>query len=69
MTPVIVTSTQKLTAEQRKAVEKVAADKLGSKDFDLQEVVDESIIAGVRLTIGSTVYDASVRAKLDALKN
>lgn len=66
---VIVTTAVKLTADQRKEVTKLATEKTGTKDFELVETIDPSIIGGIRLTLGSQQYDASVQSKFDALRN
>ncbi len=66
---VTVTTAVKLTADQRKEVQKVAEAKTGHKNFELVETIDPSIIGGVRLTLGSQQYDASVKNTLDALRN
>lgn len=58
--PVTVTTAVKLTADQRKSVEQVVAKKLGKSKFALTEQVDPSVIGGVRLTIESRQYDATV---------
>lgn len=69
MTHVTVISAVELTAAQKTAVKKTAAQKLGSSKFELIEKVDESILGGVMLQIGSRMYDASLRTQLNALRN
>jgi len=66
---VTVTTAVKLTADQRKEVLKVATAQSGSKDLELIEKVDPAIIGGIRLTIGSQQYDASVQNKLNELRS
>ena len=53
MHTVIVTTAQALSAEQRKEVMRLAAEKAGSKDVTLTEKVDETILGGVIMQIGS----------------
>ena len=69
MHTVIVTTAQALSAEQRKEVLRLAAEKAGSKDVTLSEKVDETILGGVIMQIGSRVYDASVRAQFTKLRS
>lgn len=42
--------------------------KITGKTVLLKETVDPSLLGGLRVVIGSTLYDASIRGKLDALK-
>lgn len=65
--PVTVTTAVKLTADQRKSVEHVVAQKLGKTKFELTEQVDPSVIGGVRLTIQSQQYDATVAHRFTRL--
>lgn len=70
MSKVIITTAVELSADQREAALKVAAAKAGVKPAEvvLQEVVDPAILGGVRLTVGSHQYDASLLGKLEHLK-
>lgn len=64
-----VRSAQKLTAAQKKAVEKFVKDNAeDAKTVELEEVVDASLVAGLRVRIGSIEHDMSVRGRLDALR-
>lgn len=69
MQTVTVTTAQALSADQRKEVLALATKKAGTKDLEIVEVVDESIIGGVVLQIGSRVYDASVQAQFNTLRS
>jgi F-type H+-transporting ATPase subunit delta len=63
-----VTSATVLTAGQRDAL--VAALKANvGKDVKLNTTVDESLIGGLIVKLGSTMIDTSVKAKLAALQN
>ena len=39
-----------------------------SEHFELDEKVDESLLGGVKIKKGNVIYDASVRAELNAMK-
>jgi F-type H+-transporting ATPase subunit delta len=63
-----VTSAAALSAEQAERLVKVLSDRIG-KAVKLKTAVDESLIGGLVVKLGSTMIDTSVRAKLDALQN
>lgn len=46
-----------------------AISKKMNKTVRLKEKVDPSLIAGLRVTVGGTTYDGSLRTKLDQVKN
>ncbi len=68
MNQVAVTSAIKLDADQRAAVKTLVEKKLGQSEFALQEIVDSSVLGGLRVQINSRVYDATVQGKLKALQ-
>ncbi len=63
-----ITSAGELTDKQTKDLAAVLKEKAG-KDVDMSITVDESLIGGMIVKMGSQMIDTSVRAKLDALKN
>ena len=63
-----VTSATALSAEQSKALAASLKAKVG-KDVKLQTTVDESLIGGLIVKLGSSMIDTSVKAKLAALQN
>lgn len=65
---IIVTTAVPLSSAQRESVMKTATQLAKQKDFELEEVVDPSVLGGVRLIVNSQVYDATVAGKLAALK-
>lgn len=69
MHTVTVTTAHALSAEQRKEVLALAAQKAGHKELEIIEVVDESILGGVVLQIGSRVYDASIKSQFNSLRS
>ena len=63
-----VTSATKLTAAQAKALAATLKAKVG-KDVILNTTVDETLIGGLIVKLGSTMIDTSIKAKLAALQN
>lgn len=63
-----VTSAVVLTAGQRDALVATLKANFG-KDVKLNTAVDESLIGGLIVKLGSTMIDTSVKAKLAALQN
>ena len=62
-----VTTAIKLTAAQAKGVKAALAQALG-KDPEITTRVDPSILGGLKVKVGSRLFDASLRSKLDSLK-
>ena len=63
-----VTSAKALTASQRDALVASLKANVG-KDVKLNATVDETLIGGLIVKLGSTMIDTSVKAKLAALQN
>jgi F-type H+-transporting ATPase subunit delta len=63
-----VTSATVLTAGQRDALVATLKANFG-KDIKLNTAVDESLIGGLIVKLGSSMIDTSVKAKLAALQN
>nr|WP_237685031.1 F0F1 ATP synthase subunit delta [Szabonella alba] len=63
-----VTSAVKLSAAQAKELAATLKARVG-KDVKLKTAVDESLIGGLVVKLGSTMIDTSVKAKLAALQN
>lgn len=62
-----VVSATKLTTAQEKELAKVLKAKLG-KDVTLRTTVDESLIGGLVVKVGSQMIDTSLKTKLSAMK-
>jgi F-type H+-transporting ATPase subunit delta len=62
-----VTSAQPLTDEQRQALQAELA-KVTGKQIRMEPKVDPALVGGVIARIGSTVYDGSVRGRLESLR-
>ena len=63
-----VTSAAALSADQTKKLAATLKARVG-KDVKLKVAVDESLIGGLVVKLGSTMIDTSVKAKLAALQN
>ncbi|QCO56379.1 F0F1 ATP synthase subunit delta [Pseudorhodobacter turbinis] len=63
-----VTSATKLSAAQAKDLAETLKARVG-KDVKLKTAIDESLIGGLIVKLGSTMIDTSVKAKLAALQN
>lgn len=63
-----VTSATKLSAAQAKTLAATLKASVG-KDVKLKTAVDESLIGGLIVKLGSTMIDTSIKSKLAALQN
>jgi len=63
-----VTSAKALTATQQKKLAETLAKKVG-KDVKIETHVDEAIIGGLVVKLGSQMIDSSIRSKLSSLQN
>jgi ATP synthase F1 delta subunit len=64
----IVTSPQPV-AKKYDAVLKRSLKKVTGRDIDIEYVVDPSLLGGVRIRIGSTMYDSSIKSQLGLLRD
>lgn len=62
-----VTAAQPLSDSQREQLS-AALERLTGKRIRMRAAVDDALIGGVMAKIGSTVYDGSVRGRLEALE-
>ena len=65
--PARITSARELTAQQREQIERILSSKLG-KFVRANYEVDPALIGGVRARVASREYDASIRGKLENLR-
>lgn len=64
----VVTSARPLTDEQRDGLARTLHDKVG-RTVKLEEKVDERLIGGLVVRVGSRMIDTSIRSKLAKLQN
>ena len=62
-----VTTAVALTAAQQTGLKAALRQALG-KDPEMEANVDPSILGGIKVRVGSRLYDASLRSKLDSLR-
>jgi F-type H+-transporting ATPase subunit delta len=65
--PAEIASAKELTTEQREQIERVLGTKLG-KFVRASYTVDPELLGGVRAHIASREYDASLRGKLESMR-
>lgn len=63
-----VYSTRPLTADESQAISTAFAQKIGKQALRIENIIDPSLLGGIRLQIGNIIYDSSVSAKLERLK-
>ena len=62
-----ITVAQPLDADRRAALQ-AALEQATGKELELQVVVDESVVGGVRAVVGDTVFDGSLARRLDQIR-
>lgn len=67
MTTVTITTAVTLSSKQLETIEKSLSAKYGS-DMTAVQVVDLSVIGGVKLLVNSTQVDATLKSKFDQLR-
>jgi F-type H+-transporting ATPase subunit delta len=65
--PAEIASAKELAPEQREQIERVLGSKLG-KFIRAQYKVEPTLIGGVRARVASREYDATIRGKIDSLR-
>ena len=60
-----VATAKPLSANETKQLKSIIAEEFRSENVVLTQVVDESLLAGLTLTVGSTYVDLSVRSQID----
>lgn len=63
-----VYSTRTLTAEEQADISATFGKLVGVEKLDITNVIDASLIGGVRVQIGNYIYDSTVASKLEGLK-
>ncbi|MHA6258997.1 F0F1 ATP synthase subunit delta [Sporosarcina sp. CAU 1771] len=63
-----VYSTQLLSDDEKSAISSAFAAKVGKLSLRIENVIDPSLIGGIRLQIGNRIYDSSLSGKLERLK-
>ncbi|MFC3039659.1 F0F1 ATP synthase subunit delta [Virgibacillus xinjiangensis] len=63
-----VYSVRQLSDTELKQLENSFAKRIGKKEVKLQNVVDPSIMGGIKLRMGNTIYDGSISGKLKRIE-
>lgn len=61
-------SVYKLSSEELDQLGQIFIDKTGYEKLLITNEINEDLIGGVRVLIGSKVYDGSVKSQLDGIK-
>lgn len=64
----VVYSTQALTEDEKAGISSAFAKKIGKQSLHIQNIIDESLIGGIRIQIGNRIYDGSLSGKLNRLQ-
>ncbi len=56
-------------SKERESALKASLKKMVDRDVDLEYVIDPSLLGGILVKIGSTMYDTSIRGQLRLLKD
>jgi F-type H+-transporting ATPase subunit delta len=56
-----------LTPDELKAIS-AAVEKASNVQVELVNELDPALLGGVRVVVGATVYDSSIKSKIDSLK-
>jgi F-type H+-transporting ATPase subunit delta len=63
-----VESVRALTEEESKVLASTFAKKLNKKTLQIENVVNDDLLGGIKIQIGNRIFDGSLRGKLDNLK-
>lgn len=65
---VVITTAQKLTVKQRSILKELITQKIGSS-FVIDEVIDVTVIGGIRIQLGSQEFDATISGTLEKVES
>ncbi|KKB36530.1 F0F1 ATP synthase subunit delta [Bacillus thermotolerans] len=65
----VVTTIRPLTEAEAAQISEQFAKKVGKTSLRIENIVDPSLLGGVKIRIGNRVFDGSLRGKLDRLEN
>ena len=67
MADATVYSTRNLTDDEKSHLARSFAVRLGKSAVQLNNIVDPSILGGIKIRVGNTIYDGTVKAKLNRI--
>lgn len=65
---VVITTAQKLTVKQRSILKELITQKIGSS-FVIDEVIDVTVIGGIRIQLGSQEFDTTISGTLEKVES
>ena len=63
-----VYSVRPLSKQEQEGISKVFAQKIGKQALRIENIVDSSLLGGIKLRIGNRIYDGTVAGKLERLE-
>lgn len=57
-----------LSDEEKQQLQVVFTKKLAVKTLEINNVIDPSVMGGIKLKVGNTIYDGSVKGKLERIE-
>ncbi|KAB2332517.1 F0F1 ATP synthase subunit delta [Bacillus mesophilum] len=63
-----VYTTRPLTDAEKEALSATFAAKIGKTSLRIDNIIDTNLLGGIKLRIGNTIFDGSLRGKLDRLE-
>ncbi|MFD1020093.1 F0F1 ATP synthase subunit delta [Thalassobacillus hwangdonensis] len=63
-----VYSVRELSEEEKVQISSVFAQKLGKNQLKITNIIDPSILGGIKLRIGNRIYDGTVKGKLERME-
>ena len=67
MADATVYSTRNLSDDEKSQLERSFAVRLGKSAVQLNNIVDPSILGGIKIRVGNTIYDGTVKGKLNRI--
>ncbi|PIR61362.1 MAG: hypothetical protein COU66_04250 [Candidatus Pacebacteria bacterium CG10_big_fil_rev_8_21_14_0_10_44_11] len=64
---VTIITANKLTASQKKVVQQALASKISL--VEIKEEIDPEVVGGIKIKLGTQIFDATVAGKLEKLKS
>ncbi|MFB5662737.1 F0F1 ATP synthase subunit delta [Alteribacillus sp. HJP-4] len=65
----VVTSVKPLTDNERALISEKFAQRAGKATLHIENIIDRDLIGGLRIRIGDTIYDGSVKSQLNRLEH
>ncbi|MDN4524800.1 F0F1 ATP synthase subunit delta [Fictibacillus fluitans] len=63
-----VYSVRLLSQEERVRLEETFAKRVGKQHLRIENIIDQSLVGGMRIRIGNRIFDGSIRGKLERIE-